>query len=282
MRLRGRLFAYLPAHLLLLDGLLHVDPMTDLASAADSPEPKPRAWPAVAAAPLPESDPTIDELSTAEREAVGAVWAYRAAKELATAQTFSMIARYVCARQIEPELAWLAARAVGDEVRHAEICRAVAGRYLGRELEWPKPPELEEPRFGSLGPELGSTLLIVLHCCMNETIAGAFLRACQEDARGPLVRAALREILRDEIDHARLGWAHLASPLVTAAMRRQVTAAAPELLNDCRSLWVACDRPEAGAPRGHGCPSNAELARIADEAIAELVLPGLRHVGILE
>jgi hypothetical protein len=157
----------------------------------------------------------------------------------------------------------------------------VAGAYLGREVDWPKPPELEEPRFGSVGPELGSTLLILLHCCMNETIAGAFLRACQKDARGQLVRAALREILRDEIDHARLGWAHLASPLVTPSMRRQVSAAAQNLLNDCRALWLACDRPEVVAPPGHGCPTNAELARIVDEAIAELVLPGLRHVGIL-
>src|SRR4051812_22072839 len=36
-------------------------------------------------------------------------------------------------------------------------------------------------------------------------------RTCLAHARGPLVLSALRELLSDEIDHGRIGWAHLAA-----------------------------------------------------------------------
>ena len=241
----------------------------------------PRAWPHVASAGLPESDDTIEELTAAEREAVGASWSSRAANELATAQTFGMLSTMLVPRGVDPEVTWLAARAVADEVRHAEICRTVAAAYLAKPVEWPQARTLEAPRFGSTSPELGTTLFIVLQCCMNETIAGAYLRACQNDARGPLVRAALRELLRDEIDHARLGWAHLASPHLSKTARRHVAAAIPNLLQSCRSLWLDEKRTERPTPSGHGCVPNAALPRIVDDAIEELVLPGLRHVGVV-
>jgi hypothetical protein len=116
---------------------------------------------------------------------------------------------------------------------------------------------------------------------MNETIAGAFLRECQHDAGGPLVRAALRELLRDEIDHARLGWAHLASPRLSPDIRRAVEAEIETLLDMCRAVWLDERQTEIDLPRGHGCSPLSELPRIVDDAVRELILPGLRHVGIL-
>lgn len=240
-----------------------------------------RDWPRVGTGALPNVDPTIDALSASERDAVGAVWSSRAAKELATAQTFAMMFAGLAPRAVEAQIAWIAARAIGDEVRHAEICRHVASAYRRLPEGWPTAPILDAPQPGTAGPELTSTLLVVLHCCMNETIACAFVRACQDDARGPLTRAALREILRDEIDHARLGWAHLASPLLTATIRRAVAAEIPALLETCRSLWLDRKPPDIDPPRGHGCPPFSDLPRIVDNAVVDLIVPGLREVGIL-
>ena len=56
---------------------------------------------------------------------------------------------------------------------------------------------------------------------MNETTAGVFLEVCLAHAEGALAKAALSELLSDEIDHGRIGWAHLAA--VDAATRRDPT-----------------------------------------------------------
>jgi hypothetical protein len=55
----------------------------------------------------------------------------------------------------------------------------------------------------------------------------------------------------------------------------------PQLLAVCGSVWLDKQRPEVSPPRGHGCPPITALPSIVDEAIAELVLPGFHHIGVL-
>ena len=74
---------------------------------------------------------------------------------------------------------------------------------------------VDPPRFGDAPPEANRLLHAVLNCCVNETIASAHLRATLKAAVSPLVREVIRLLLADEIDHARVGWAHLASEHVT-------------------------------------------------------------------
>jgi hypothetical protein len=45
------------------------------------------------------------------------------------------------------------------------------------------------------------------------------MRGAVPRAAGPLLRAALRDVLADEIDHARVGWAYLASTEQDERMR---------------------------------------------------------------
>ena len=95
------------------------------------------------------------------------------------------------------------------------------------------------------------------------------------------MRAAVRELLRDEVDHARLGWAHLASPRMSDATRRAVAVEIRPLLELCRSLWLNERRVDTQLPKGHGCAPLLDLPHIVDDAVNELILPGLRHVGII-
>ena len=48
-----------------------------------------------------------------------------------------MIAAFAIGAGLPAEAQWLEARTVGDEVRHAELCREVASRYAGEERAWP-------------------------------------------------------------------------------------------------------------------------------------------------
>jgi hypothetical protein len=141
------------------------------------------------------------------------------------------------------------------------------------------PPDA--PRFHGCTERENALLFVVLQCCLNESIAAAYLSTCLEQARGTVVRAALRALLRDEVTHSRIGWAHLASDALTDAERRVVAEAMPELLRAIRRVWLA--DPEglhAAAPRGHGSLGLGEIDRVLLDTVDAVIVPGLTHVGV--
>jgi len=226
---------------------------------------------------LPEIDPAIESLGAGERTLLAKVWNERAASEHGAGAVFSTVAHALFAEGVNKEILWLASRAACDELRHAEICRYVASRYAG---DAPLPPSL--PRLPE--PTRGSIFLAVAHCAINETVGSAFLSACQEEASGELARAALRELATDEIDHARIGWALLGadsfSRSSSGVLRCELEPRLLELIGVVRDAWLlrAAELPEE-LPRGHGCLSGPDVVRVVEEALAELVLPGFRHMG---
>jgi hypothetical protein len=211
--------------------------------------------------------------------AVGGHWAKRAQSELTSGVVFANVSVALLTQgSVTPEIAFLAARAHSDEVRHAEICRRVAMRYLGGDVAFPRPRGVGRPSPTPSQARLAATLHVVENCCFNESIAMVFLRTSLEQAEHELVRLALRELMREEVDHSRIGWAHLSSEAVTAAERAAVTRAIPGFVADMRALWLS--GPPIAVPRGHGILEAAELERVVEEALADLILPGLEHCGV--
>jgi len=155
------------------------------------------------------------------------------------------IARELLETGADPVVQQIVARAVSDEVRHAEICRALARRYLARDVAWPPPGPVPLPFHGPASEALRPTLHITAMCCINETLATAWLGRSLADATAPLARAAVRALLADDIDHARAGWAHLASPHVTAQVRAQIAGWLPRLLEAARRARGSSTRPRA-------------------------------------
>jgi len=210
--------------------------------------------------------------------AIGWHWARRAESELTAGVVFANISVALLAQDVVPEVAFLTARAHSDEVRHAEICRRVAGRYLGKEVPFPKPRAVQKPAPTPSQARLAATLHVVQNCCFNESVAMVFLRTCLDQAEHELVRLALRELMREEVDHSRVGWAHLSSVAVTEADRDGVARAVPRFIDDMRQLWLTDPGPPV--PPGHGVLDPPELARVVEEALDELILPGLEHCGV--
>jgi hypothetical protein len=186
---------------------------------------------AAARRPLPREDASISALPAEGREILARLWAERAQGEFGAAAVFSSVSRGLFFAGAGPEILWLASRAVCDELRHAEICLHVAARYAGRDLPRPPLPEVGEPP-----PSPG--LYAVLNCSLNETIGSAVLTACHEEAEGPLARAASRELLADEIDHARIGWSLLAEGPLGKKLRCEVACALPALVRAARGRWL--------------------------------------------
>jgi len=237
---------------------------------------------------LPREDSALDALTADARTRVARLWRRRAENERKTSQTFAALARLLDEQSASSPVRELAREAVSDELRHAEICEQVAQRYAaggvtavddaGTESPLAAP---DAPHFHGCTREQSGLLFVVQQCCLNETLAAAYLRSCLERAHGPVARDAVRALLRDEVTHSRLGWAHLASDHLDGADRALVAEALPGLLQTIVRIWLA--DPEglhATAPEGHGSLPPAVLESVVWEAVEVLVLPGLAHVGV--
>src|ERR1700691_4365558 len=119
---------------------------------------------------LPD-DPSIDELDAEMRGRLGRQWASRAQAELRVAGVFTVVSHDLLERGADPAILRIAARAVSDEVRHADLCRALAERYLGRAVPWPAAGRSPMPSLARAPAELRATLHTVAMGCVNETLA---------------------------------------------------------------------------------------------------------------
>jgi hypothetical protein len=115
---------------------------------------------------------------------------------------------------------------------------------------------------------------------LNETIASAFLEVALAHTRAPTASIALRELLSDEIDHARIGWALLAS--VDDAMRNEVGKWLPKMAIANLRMWRDAPRRYPDDPRlaAHGAPSSTVVEEALQMALRDLIVPGFEEVGI--
>jgi hypothetical protein len=223
----------------------------------------------------------LDSLSSGERSRLAAIWQHRAAMERRVADSFEHIEAALRRRNAGANLVALAHRAIDDEYRHAELSRVVASRFAGHELLAPPRLSLELPEHRGVTPELRDSLFIVGQCVLNETTAGAFLEVCLSHARGSLAAAALRELLSDEIDHGRVGWAYLAS--LDERQRAGIsTWLLPMAFLNLRE-WrrESPEDPEySPALCWHGAPPASVIHRALVDALESLIVPGLRELGM--
>ena len=196
------------------------------------------------------------------------------------ASVFAVLVRELFETGADLPVLQICARAVSDEVRHAEVCRLLAARYAGRDVAWPAPARVPIPSHARAPARLRPTLRATAMGCINETIASAWLEASLVDATAPLARAAIRELLADDVHHARLGWAHLASARVTAAVRAEVAAWLPRLLQTAALPWLKDARHYGDGVPSHGVPSGETTHTVVVRTLREVVLPGFDALGI--
>jgi hypothetical protein len=221
--------------------------------------------------------PLGTELLAADRAAIAALWLQRARSESSVGCVFAQLADELAATGAHAEVVALARSATGDEARHAATCLALAAAY-GAAATALDPVTVRLPDY-TAEARLRATLHAVNLCCIGETIATAFVEACV----GACDDGALRDLhgrhLADEIRHARVGWAHVAT--LDAPERAAVAGWLPQVLEVQLRAWERRigELPEAGFP-GHGYPPRAALLDTVRAAVRELVLPGFAHVAI--
>lgn len=227
------------------------------------------------------ADAAIDALSKDERTILAGIWQERGLSELKVAGGFSAITGVLIEHGTADEVLKLVSRAVRDEVRHAEIAVDMAARYRDSDVEWPRAEPFPVPELLPAGGRLRATLLVIAMCCINETLACGILEGQLSQATSPLTRAALQSVLSDEIDHARAGWGHIATPFVTASMKEEIGGWLPRLLGARLRDLVDEDAPFPGEQfPEHGILTRKARKEIVATALADVVFPGFARAGI--
>jgi hypothetical protein len=226
-------------------------------------------------------DPEIEAASPEARARLSAIWEKRGGLELRVAAGFSSLAVELFEHGAPQPVYEMIGQAVRDEVHHAQISVEMAAKYRGEAPVWPKPEPLHVPPFRPTTGAMHATLYIIAMCCINETVACGVLEAALAQAKSPLARAALSTILSDEIVHARAGWAHLASPYVTAEMKR----ALPKWIHHLHSVKLRELVEEDQPLPGEGFPEHGMLSRkksreVVHATLVDVILPGFRRAGI--
>lgn len=229
----------------------------------------------------PPEDESIHLLSVATRERIAQIWLARASMERRVADSFGVVSRALVARRAPSPLIEIAERAIDDEYRHTDLSYAVACAYAGRTLAPPLRLPLVVPAHRTASPELRHTLHIIGQCVLNETTAGAFLSVSRNLATAPYACWALRELLSDEIDHARVGWAYLAT--LSANERAE---ASPYLLPMAYlnlQIWRAespLDPNHTPEMTAHGIAPAEAIYPELRSALEDLIVPGLCELGM--
>jgi len=216
------------------------------------------------------------------REMAAHVWTHRLRSELEAAERFGALAPILRASGASPAVVGLAGEAADDELRHAGLCRQLIRHFGGDpppepqiSLRWMAPADLD-------GRERVLYELVALSC-VTETLSTVLLGELVARARDPICRQAMHEILRDEVNHSRLGWAFLAEEQARG-VRDCVGRYLPDMLEATLSdeLFRAADTPDPRLTElaGLGSLERPERQRIVREALAHVVFPGLERFGI--
>jgi hypothetical protein len=210
-----------------------------------------------------------------DHEAAARVWLVRERTEHEAAALFDGLAADLGATGAPNELVRLARRCADDEREHAERCWSVV-----RSLD-PAATRLSPTLRSTLGPPELSRADRALYTsvavgCVTESLSTALLIELQQVTTHPSAKETLRAIVKDEVRHSRLGWAHLAHE----AGRRSVAWLAPHVDAMVRSARAA-ETPEAGPDlRAYGILDGPTVARICDATVEETIRAGFALHGI--
>jgi len=215
------------------------------------------------------------------RALAASAWLFRWQVELEAEVRFAGLAARLEALGEPEQLASLARRASADERRHAAHCARLAAE-LGQPVPARPPPAPCGVAPSGLAEEDAVTYELVAACCVTESVSVAVLTGLLPAARDPSLRAVLRELARDEVAHARLGWAHLG----VAASRGRTAFLGPLLPAMLRGSIdedlfgpVEPDR-EDEALLALGVLPHAMKRDLFVRSLEEVVFPGLEGAGV--
>lgn len=150
----------------------------------------------------------LEDLQPGEMQLIAATWNFRARAERSARLRFTRLAETLSEEGVPEQILTMAHTAIEDETRHIKLCDTLAESF-----GWDRPIGPPTPH-GAIGPTDGAPgdrLLfeMVAFCCVTETINAAMLLEVRRIVEEPQIRETVQAILKDEVNHSKLGWAYL-------------------------------------------------------------------------
>ncbi len=220
-------------------------------------------------------------LAALARRRAARVWSFRMRAEHDATLRFSRLAERLSGSGAHGAVVTMARSAAADERRHTDLCGDLVAHLGGAPPELPSAPPREVAPSGLTARERVLYEVVALSC-ITETLSTALLGAIEEASTDSLVTHTAHSILRDEVQHSRLGWAHLAAEKGRGAgptIAEYLPAMLQGTVND--ELFADGEEgPEAAALSGLGALQRAERLSVFSETLRSVVFPGLETLGI--
>jgi hypothetical protein len=235
------------------------------------------AWVVGAEVPGGVDAPAADLL----RLRLASTWGLRTRAEIEATARFSRLAVELGEAGADPLVVQGAAEAAEDEARHRDLCAVLADKWGDRAA---RAHVAQGVRIGRSSMEARDRLLweVVSVCCIGETMNTALLIRCLERTTDEEIRTTLHALLKDEVRHSRLGWAHLSAE--RSAGRGAFLADVLPLMLDASVepgfLEGTAPLPWSDALYAHGELPWEELVSLYRETLEEVVFKGLDAMGI--
>jgi hypothetical protein len=207
-------------------------------------------------------------------------WSFRTRAEIEASARFARMADDLAAIGAQPVTVQGAREASEDEARHRDLCALVAQRFGD-----PDPRSYVAPRvrIGRTGmDERDRVLWEMTSVCIAETMNTALLTRSQEVAKDEDIKRTVHELLKDEVNHARLGWGHLAAERAAGrgAFLRDILPLMLEASIEPGFLEGKLDQPWVDAMFDYGELPFPELRQIYFETMNEVILKGMDAMGL--
>ncbi len=216
------------------------------------------------------------------RLAAARVWRHRARAELEASARFTRLAAELATGDAVALVVAMAHDAAADELRHAEQCANLVRAFEGGSFELGALPQVRVVAPNGLAFRERLLYEVVAMSCVTETLSAALLGELVARATDSLVHETMHGILRDEVNHARLGWAHLA-----AERERGVTdvvgPSLPAMLAGTvtEELFASsAEHPVQQMLSGLGALDRADCRRIFCDTLSQVVFPGFPRFGL--
>ncbi len=224
-------------------------------------------------------DPT---LTLAERKQVAATWLDRARSEEIAALRFRRLEVDLKALGTHSKVLELAQNAVGEEEEHVIICQQMAERYGADHAHKADPQHAKALAPDTLGREDALLFEMVAYCCLTESLNAALLLEITQKAMNPEIRSATQTILKDEVHHSQMGWAHL-SWCRAQGKGAFIAEALPYMLSQTGAKELGLHEThllESPDLLAHGELPLQDRKNLFHRVIHQIFFPGLVHAKI--
>jgi hypothetical protein len=230
---------------------------------------------------LPFDDLDCTDLTKRQRAVLASDWERRMYQEHLAVGAFALLTTELASVGCDPIVLSLVTRASSDEVAHAEVCRRLAEVFGGAPLTGQSRGVPKIPSHACENEAMRIVLHMIEMCCIGETLTTCFFSEVIARTTSEPLREILAFLLEDEIDHGRVGWAHLAG--ATSTERARVAAVLPTLIEG-RIGWLssAMQRSTRGDEQleAYGYLMPSTIIDVYRRSLRDVVLPGFHDVGI--